>query len=142
MSNRNIYFAFILILSSVMQLTSCKDDEAEFTAPTFSGVTVEPNPCHEGDSITITFNYADRGQNWYYFKQNISIDGVTVFSGTKSTNYFLSSTPYVSTVAPAAGTHSVSINGTLAPTAGTALYVELQQYTTTFEVSADDESEE
>jgi hypothetical protein len=129
---------FLAVLTTILTcaFSSCDEENATYTAPTFSGVEVEPNPCYEGDTITLTFTYSNRGSNWYYFKQNICVDGSSVFNATKSSSYYLADPPTATFVAPEAGTHTVSISGTLAPTAGATLYETFNEYTTSFEVSA------
>src|SRR5574344_1684003 len=100
MKKKSIIFVVLTTILTFV-ISSCNDDTATYKAPTFSGITVTPNPCYEGDSITIVFNYADRGENWYFFKQTITLDGTSIYSAKKtSSSVTLSDPPTVSTIAP------------------------------------------
>ena len=136
MQIKSITFA-VLTTFVAAAFVSCEDDKATYQAPTFSGITITPDTFHEGDSITIVFNYANRGKNWDYFKQSILIDNVAVTNLTKNiSTEEISDPPTLHTVAPAAGTHKVKLNGVASVTSSdVSLYQTIQSDEYTFTVS-------
>ena len=103
-------------------MVSCDDEEAQYHPPVFSGITFSPNPCHEGDAVTATVTYQDKGENWYYFKQVFELDGTKVSELIKDGKTYMPNPPMCAFTAPAAGTHTVKFRATPSATAGQTLY--------------------
>lgn len=65
-----------LLLFSIMMIavfaSSCEDDKEGAKTPVLGELTLSPNPCYQGDTITATITIADEGSNSSFFKFTIN----------------------------------------------------------------------
>lgn len=63
---KSLTFSCLLLTLVLLTAVSCDDDPTgNSTSPTFAELTLSPNVCNAGDSITGTVTFSDKGKSIY-----------------------------------------------------------------------------
>ena len=106
MKKNTFLLAFITLIATTV-FTSC-EKEKEFVAPTLQGVYIAPNPCHVGDTVLAVITYSDWGAFWYYTKQDLTMNGKSVYNKAKPDGGSLDPSLNAHFVATTEGTYTVT----------------------------------
>jgi len=116
-------FFCALIATTTLTFTACSDDAKHAKIPVFDTITLTPNPCMPGDTVTAVVKYKSLGEYYYFFKENYTV-GENSYTIEKSDCKGTNVEPTFKLVAPADkyGTFPVTFIATVSLTAGSTLY--------------------
>lgn len=71
MTKKILFYSFLALIAGIA-FVGCEKKQT-YTAPVISELTITPNPCEPGASVTVTLNYTSAGDNWYFDTQSFTM---------------------------------------------------------------------
>lgn len=141
MKKKSLFFAVAAFAG--IAFSSCDEDGKSISvAPEFEEITLTPNPCQPGDSVTAVVTYKSEGKYYHYFKQEWKIGEATTTNLDKA-NMPTNQKPTLKFKAPDnVGTYPVSFIATLSYDSGDKLYGQSNSVSSTLKVQKTNRFEE